>query len=122
MSNGCVTCHSGVALGGHIFQKFGVYQDYWLETKSENVDEGRATVSKDEADLNVFKVPGLRNISKTYPYFHDGSVRDLKEAIRIMGKIQLNRELTEEQVENIAVFFDALTGEIDPKYTENPHL
>jgi len=122
ISNGCVTCHSGVALGGHIFQKFGVYQDYWLETKSENVDEGRATVSKDEADLNVFKVPGLRNISKTYPYFHDGSVRDLKEAIRIMGKIQLNRELTEEQVENIAVFFDALTGEIDPKYTENPHL
>ncbi|MFA5620313.1 MAG: cytochrome-c peroxidase [Weeksellaceae bacterium] len=122
ISNGCVTCHSGVGLGGHIFQKFGVYQDYWIETKSENVDEGLASVSKLEADKNVFKVPGLRNITKTYPYFHDGSVRDLKEAVRIMGKIQLNRELTEEQAENITVFFDALTGEIDPKYAENPNL
>lgn len=121
ISYGCVTCHSGVALGGNSFQKFGVYQDYWIETKSKKVDEGKADVSQDEADVNVFKVPGLRNITKTYPYFHDGSVRDLKDAIRIMGKLQLNRELTEEQVENIAVFFDALTGEIDPKYAKNPN-
>ncbi len=120
IENGCIACHSGVALGGNSFQKFGVYQDYWIETKSENVDKGKADLTNSETDQNVFKVPGLRNITKTYPYFHDGSVRDLKEAIRIMGKLQLNRELTEEQIENIAVFFDALTGEIDSKYAKNP--
>lgn len=122
ISYGCVTCHSGPALGGTSFQKFGVYADYWNETKSKKVDEGKADVSNEVSDKNVFKVPGLRNITKTYPYFHDGSVRDLKDAIRIMGKLQLNRELDEEQVENIAVFFDALTGEIDPKYAENPNV
>ena len=97
IENGCIACHSGVALGGNSFQKFGVYQDYWIETKSENVDKGKADLTNSDTDQNVFKVPGLRNITKTYPYFHDGSVRDLKEAIRIMGKLQLNRELTEER-------------------------
>lgn len=121
ISYGCVTCHSGPALGGSSFQKFGIYEDYWVETKSKKVDAGMADISRKDDDQNVFKVPGLRNISKTYPYFHDGSVRDLKDAIRIMGKLQLNRELSEEQVENIAVFFDALTGEIDPKYAVNPN-
>lgn len=121
MNHGCIACHSGVALGGDSFQKFGVYADYWDETMSENIDAGKADVSNLEAEQNMFKVPGLRNIAKTYPYFHDGSVRDLKDAIRIMGKLQLNKELTAEQVENIAVFFDALTGEIDPKYAVNPH-
>lgn len=120
IEHGCIACHSGVALGGNSFQKFGLYGDYWVETKSEVVDEGKAAISKNESDKNVFKVPGLRNITKTYPYFHDGSIRDLKESIRIMGKIQLNKELTDEQVENIAVFFDALTGEVEEKYTINP--
>lgn len=121
IENGCIACHSGVALGGASFHKFGVYADYWVETKSDNVDAGKRDVSQLEADDNVFKVPSLRNITKTYPYFHDGSVRDLKESIRIMGKLQLNRELTTEQVENIAVFFDALTGEVDEKYTKDPN-
>lgn len=119
LSNGCISCHSGIALGGQSFQKFGVYADYWQETNSENIDKGRGDLTSNAED-NVFKVPGLRNIAKTYPYFHDGSVRDLKEAIRIMGKIQLNKEMTTQEIEDMAVFFDALTGEIDPKYAVNP--
>lgn len=100
IEHGCIACHSGVALGGASFHKFGIYSDYWMETKSENKDDGKRSITEMEADANVFKVPSLRNITKTYPYFHDGSVRDLKEAIRIMGKLQLNRELSPEQVEN----------------------
>lgn len=121
IDGGCIACHSGVALGGSSFHKFGVYQSYWIETESENIDVGVAEVSHKAADENVFKVPGLRNITKTYPYFHDGSVRDLKDAIAIMGRLQLNRDLTTEQVENIAVFFDALTGEVEERYAVDPH-
>lgn len=120
-NHGCIACHSGPALGGQTYQKFGVYGDYWVETKSENIDIGRAEVTENVDEQHFFKVPGLRNITKTYPYFHDGSVRDLKEAIRIMGKLQLNKEMSAEEIEDMAAFFDALTGEIDPKYAVNPH-
>ncbi|ROI02633.1 cytochrome-c peroxidase [Chryseobacterium sp. G0240] len=117
---GCITCHTGPALGGNSFQKFGVYEEYWKETKSTKIDAGKSEISKNDAEKYMFKVPALRNVTKTAPYFHDGSVKDLKEAIRIMGKIQLDKELTTEQVDNILAFFGSLTGEINPELSKAP--
>ncbi len=113
---GCTTCHSGNALGGNIFQKFGIFGDYWEMTKSKKVDEGKFEVTKNEADKYIFKSPSLRNIEKTYPYFHDGSVKDLNDAVRIMGKVQLNLDLTDQEVEKIVAFLHTLTGEVPAKY------
>jgi len=111
---GCATCHSGALLGGNMFQKFGIYGDYWKETKSKKIDNGKFDVSKDEKDKFVFKVPSLRNIEKTYPYFHDGSVPDLNNAVKIMAKLELNKTLTEKQVDEIVTFLKTLTGELNP--------
>lgn len=112
ISTGCVACHSGNVLGGNIYQKFGVYDDYWKHTNSENIDEGKFEVTKNENDKYVFKSPSLRNIEKTYPYFHDGSVTDLNEAVKIMAKVQLNKELSENEVNSIVAFLNSLTGEL----------
>jgi len=109
---GCVTCHSGPAVGGNMLQKFGLYGDYWIETGSENIDEGRYAHSGKEAEKYVFKVPSLRNIEKTGPYLHDGSISELSEVIRIMGKLQLNKELTVDQINSIEIFLKSLTGDL----------
>lgn len=105
--SGCVACHSGIALGGSSFQKFGVFEKY----TTQNLSEGRYAVTGKEADKYVFKVPTLRNIELTYPYFHDGQVNSLAEAVNIMGKIQLNREYTEEETTDIVAFLKTLTGD-----------
>jgi len=118
MDAGCITCHSGPLLGGEMYQKFGLVNDYWEYTKSENVDKGRYEVTGKESDMYVFKVPSLRNITKTAPYFHDGSVNKLNDAIQIMGKTQLNRELTVQEVSGIAFFLETLTGEVDASLKE----
>lgn len=112
VEKGCTSCHMGNAIGGSMYQKFGVYGDYWKMTKSQKIDEGRSLISKNAAEKYFFKVPSLRNISKTYPYFHDGSVKDLKEAVKIMGKLQLNLDLTPQEVDKISAFLDSLTGEV----------
>lgn len=112
VSAGCVTCHAGNLLGGVMYQKFGVYGDYWAMTKSENIDNGRFDVTGNEVDKYLFKVPSLRNIEKTGPYFHDGSVAELSEAIRIMAKLQVNKDLTDEEVASIELFLTTLTGEV----------
>lgn len=112
MDVGCTTCHSGALLGGNMFMKFGLSTNYWELTNSPTIDSGKYVVTKNEADMFVFKVPSLRNIEKTSPYFHDGSVADLKEAIQIMSKTELNKELTTEQVDEINTFLSALTGDI----------
>ncbi len=112
MDKGCVACHSGNTLGGNVFQKFGVFDDYWKYTKSTKIDEGKFTVTKNENDKYVFKSPSLRNIAKTYPYFHDGSVSDLKEAVTIMAKVQLNKELTEKELDVLLAFLNSLTAEL----------
>jgi len=112
IESGCIACHIGPLLGGNMFQKFGVYGEYWKATKSKKVDNGRFDLTKKEAEKYFFKVPSLRNVSKTAPYFHDGSVTDLKEAITIMGKLQLNKDLTSQQVDDLAAFMNALTGEV----------
>lgn len=116
IDKGCVSCHSGISLGGESLQKFGVYGNYWELTKSKYIDNGLFDITKKADDLYVFKVPGLRNIEKTYPYFHDGSVKDLKDAVKIMGKLQLNKDLNEDEIENIVAFLSSLTADVDAKY------
>ena len=112
ISIGCTTCHSGPAIGGNMYQKFGVYGNYWDYTNSAKIDEGRFEVTKNEADKYMFKVPGLRNIAKTAPYFHDGSVKDLEKAVKIMAQSQLNRELTNKETKDIVAFLNSLSGDV----------
>jgi len=112
MDVGCTTCHSGSLLGGTMLMKFGLSTNYWELTKSTVIDSGKYVVTGNEADMFVFKVPSLRNIDKTGPYFHDGSVTDLNDAIQIMSKTELNKELSTDEVNSIAVFLSTLTGDI----------
>lgn len=112
ISVGCIQCHNGMTIGGTSFQKFGVYGDYRSFTHSKNNDEGRKEISKQDSDKDVFKVPSLLNVEKTFPYFHDGSVADLKQAIKIMGKAELNKDLTDEEVNEIKSFLTSLTGTV----------
>jgi cytochrome c peroxidase len=107
MSKGCTSCHNGVTVGGQMFQKFGLVSPYQYQK-----DLGRFEVTKNENDKFVFKVPSLRNVAKTSPYFHDGKVKDLKEAIKTMGKTQLGINLTNKEIENIEAFLNSLTGDI----------
>jgi cytochrome c peroxidase len=122
MEAGCTTCHSGTYFGGQMYQKFGIVEPYWKYTKSEEIDEGRFTVTKNEFDKYVFKVPVLRNVAKTAPYFHDGSVDKLKDAVWIMGKIQLGRDLTQPQIDDILSFLKSLTGKIPEDALKVPIL
>lgn len=119
ISSGCTQCHNGMLLGGTMFQKFGLFDDYRKQTKSTMNDEGRKAVTKEESDKDYFKVPSLRNIAKTGPYFHDGSVSDLTQAIKIMAKIQLNKDLTDQEADKIHSFLNSLTGEV-PKEAKKP--
>jgi cytochrome c peroxidase len=112
IDNGCTTCHMGVLLGGNMYHKFGIYGDYWDHTKSEKVDEGLAGVTGEESQKFMFKVPSLRNVEQTFPYYHDGSVGRLDEAIRIMAVTQLNKELTDQEIADIGAFLGTLTGKI----------
>jgi len=108
----CTSCHNGVNVGAHSFQKFGLIGDYWEHTGSETIDEGRFAVTADETDKFVFRVASLRNVAETGPYFHDGSVESLEEAIRIMVAVQLGVDLTDQEVQNLAAFLTSLTGEV----------
>ncbi len=117
---GCVSCHMGSVLGGVMFQKFGVYGNYWEHTKSAVIDEGRFAETKNEADKYMFKVPSLRNITETHPYFHDGSVADLGEAVKIMAKVNLNKDLTDGEVSDIVAFLGSLTGEVTEEMSSMP--
>jgi cytochrome c peroxidase len=113
---GCVACHNGTAIGGNSFEKFGIYADYWTLTGSPQPDKGRADVTKSDVDLYVFKVPPLRNVAKTSPYFHDGSVAELPKAVRIMGKTQLGVDLSDTDVAAIVTFLNTLTGPVPANY------
>ena len=119
---GCIMCHSGPYAGGQTYQKFGIFEPYWNYTKSELVDEGRYIVTKNEADKYFFKVPIHRNVAKTAPYFHDGSVDKLEDAVWIMGKIQLGKDLNKAQVEEIVTFLKFLTGKIPEDALKVPLL
>lgn len=112
IETGCTTCHAGNALGGNMYQKFGLFGNYWDLTKSKVVDNGRFDLTQNEADKYIFKVPSLRNIEHTYPYFHDGSVADLGESVKIMAKAELNKDLSAEDVDKIVTFLKTLNGEV----------
>lgn len=113
METGCIACHIGPGLGGNIMQRFGVvHGPYWDYTGSKLRDKGKEEVTKNPADSLIFKSPSLRNIEKTGPYFHDGSVASLKEAVKIMAFTQLGRELTDAQADKMVGFFKTLTGRI----------
>ena len=111
MDNGCTTCHSGVAVGGQLMQKLGLYGEYSKLTNSKKVDMGLYERTKKEGDQFMFKVPNLRNIEKTYPYLHDGSVTSLKETIKIMGKLQVNKDISDADANDIEAFLKTLTAE-----------
>ena len=119
---GCIMCHFGPYVGGQVYQKSGVFEPYWKYTKSEPIDEGRYVVTKNEADKYVFKVPTHRNVAKTSPYFHDGSVDTLEDAVWIMGKIELGKDLNKSQVEEIVPFLKSLTGKISEDALKVPLL
>lgn len=104
MEAGCNTCHSGALLGGNMYQKMGLINPY-----SNTKDLGRFEVTKNEADKFMFKVPSLRNVAKTAPYFHDGAVKDLNEAVKQMAWMQLNKKLNDDEVSNIVKFLNALS-------------
>jgi len=105
-SKGCISCHHGVNIGGNHFNKFG------LVSKIEQNHLGRYNVTKKERDRYYFKVPSLRNITLTAPYFHDGRTYELKEVVKIMAKHQLGRKMSEEEIDKIVAFLHSLNGDI----------
>ncbi|MFH1573673.1 MAG: cytochrome c peroxidase [Acidobacteriota bacterium] len=111
---GCYTCHVGQAMGGQSFEKMGRLRDYFGDRGNiTGADEGRYNVTREDPDRHVFKVPSLRNIELTFPYFHDASAKDLNQAVTIMAKYQVDREITEEEARLMARFLTALTGEYE---------
>lgn len=104
---GCVACHNGPAVGGNSFQKMGLVEAY----KTDNPAEGVAALTGKDADRFKFKVPTLRNVELTYPYFHDGAYWKLEEAVDVMARLQLGRKLSDEDVGKITAFLKTLTGE-----------
>jgi cytochrome c peroxidase len=105
LTAGCTACHNGPLLGGNTYQKSGLLKPY-----ANQGDLGRAAVTKDDDDKFKFKVPSLRNIAVTHPYFHDGKVSTLHEAVRQMGEIQLGKVFTKEEEADLVAFLKALTG------------
>ena len=104
---GCVACHNGEAVGGSSFQRMGIMEPY----QTENPAEGRIAVTGKDADRFSFKVPTLRNVELTYPYFHDGAYWKLEDAVDVMARLQLGQELKEQDIKNITAFLKTLTGD-----------
>jgi cytochrome c peroxidase len=119
---GCIGCHNGPGVGGRMYQKFGIVEDYWKATRSDPIDKGRAEVTNNDADLYLFKVPSLRNVAMTPPYFHDGSVATLPEAVKVMARVQLGATLEDKDVADIVTFLASLTGSLPPDFATAPVL
>lgn len=118
---GCISCHQGVNIGGNLYQKFGVFYNYIAERGDiKKVDFGRMNTTNRQMDAYVFKVPSLRNIALTAPYLHDGSAETIEEAISIMGKTQLGRTLSTNEIQLIKSFLYTLTGEYKGKPLDEP--
>lgn len=111
---GCQACHRGVNVGGGTYQKMGAVEDYFELRGGEltDADMGRFNVTQDEADRHFFKVPTLRNVADSGPYFHDGSEADLGGAVRTMARVQLGQRLEDAQVADIVAFLGALSGDL----------
>jgi len=127
---GCAGCHGGPAIGGTVFARFGVVESYWeatrefvtIDTPTMPMDVGRFAVTQDQADLYVFKAPSLRNITRTYPYFHDGSLWDLRAATQIMARVQLGREMSDPELDALMAWYTTLEGEIPAHALQLPVL
>ncbi|MEJ2345673.1 MAG: cytochrome-c peroxidase [Gammaproteobacteria bacterium] len=105
--SGCVSCHNGEAVGGSSFQKMGVVHPY----KAKSAAQGRSAVTGKDADRFKFKVPTLRNVELTYPYFHDGAAKTLRQAVDVMGRLQLGRKFSDADNAKIVAFLKTLTGD-----------
>jgi cytochrome c peroxidase len=116
VDTGCISCHMGPAIGGSLYRKLGLVKPYATE------DPGREKVTGDPADRHVFKVPGLRNVARTGPWLHDGSVASLDQVISIMAEHQLGRSLDPDQLADIRAFLEALTGTLETALIAPPAL
>ena len=105
--SGCIACHNGPAVGGYSFRKMDVVEP----DKTSNPAEGRMAVTGDDTDRFMFKVPSLRNVELTYPYFHDGAANTLPEAVNTMGRVQLGKKFTPEDNAKIIAFLKTLAGD-----------
>lgn len=112
-NRGCIACHNGINVGGNMYQKFGVFAQYRDRFNST----GRYEVTKNPQDKYYFKVPSLRNVEKTAPYFHDGSVKTLEEAVQTMAYYQLGRKLSTDEIVKIAAFLRTLSGDLPKSVT-----
>jgi cytochrome c peroxidase len=109
---GCTACHQGVNVGGNLFQKFGIFYDPFAGRATHSrADLGRFAITGNDADRHVFRVPSLRNVAVTAPYFHDGGAASLEEAVESMGRSQLGRSLSGQEIAAIVAFLNTLTGE-----------
>jgi cytochrome c peroxidase len=113
MDRGCAACHVGKILGGQSYEKMGEHGDYFADRGGEvkKADLGRFNVTGKEADRHRFKVPTLRNVEQTAPYFHDGATTNLRDAVKIMARYQTDDGLTNQEAELVARFLRSLTGE-----------
>lgn len=114
---GCMVCHTGAYVGGTMFEKLGIFSPW-----PNQADRGRREITHNPADDMVFKVPSLRNVARTPPYFHDGSAPTLDTAVRMMAHHQLGVELSEEEAQSIAAWLGSLTGDIPRDYIARPIL
>jgi len=111
-SYGCSSCHQGVAIGGNVFERFGVLRDFFADRGHfDNADLGRFNVTQQDQDRFVFRVPSLRNVALTAPYFHDGSAATLEDAVKTMASYQLGRDLEDADRTALVAFLRSLTGE-----------
>jgi cytochrome c peroxidase len=118
---GCVACHQGVNVGGNLFQRFGIFEPpYPAERTVRPVDLGRFTATGQDRDRYVFRVPGLRNVAVTAPYFHDGSVPTLERAVAAMARKQLGRTLSVSEIDLLVSFLGTLTGEYRGRPLDQP--
>jgi cytochrome c peroxidase len=108
---GCTSCHQGVAIGGNMYQKLGIMEDYFAQRPISATDLGRFNVTQKEEDRHFFKVPSLRNVAVTAPYLHDASAATLADAVRVMARYQLGKTLEPQEIASIVVFLQTLTGE-----------
>lgn len=109
---GCISCHQGVNVGGNMYEKLGLFGDYFADRGNvREIDYGRYNVTKKEEHRFEFRVPPLRNVARTAPYFHDASAETLEEAVAVMGKYQLGVKLSENEIALIVKFLNTLTGE-----------
>src|SRR3712207_8672085 len=103
-------------------QRFGIAGNYWEHTGSQHIDSGLMLLTRQEQDRFVFRVPSLRNVARTYPYFHDGSVPELRRATRIMARVQLGRNLSDGVVDELVAFQEALTGGMPDHFSPPPNF